>query len=146
MFFYLYRSNLKNLKPFQEITNYILDFFWLINCSYNLTADICHLLHKKNNFCYLFLKFLLIIFSFVLGLSTLRVLFSKTNFKFIIKSNPIQNNFYNTTLFILKLAEEAGVEPASRFLHGYGLANRWLTIRHTPPYFTPIFFFTSSRV
>ncbi len=30
-------------------------------------------------------------------------------------------------------AEGVGVEPTNRFLHGYGLANRWLTIRRTLP-------------
>ena len=33
------------------------------------------------------------------------------------------------------VAEEVGVEPTNRFLHGYSLANCWLTIRRTPPYF-----------
>ena len=31
------------------------------------------------------------------------------------------------------LAEGVGLEPTSRFLHGYGLAIRWLTIRRTLP-------------
>lgn len=30
-------------------------------------------------------------------------------------------------------AEEVGLEPTNRFLHGYSLANWWLAIRRTPP-------------
>jgi hypothetical protein len=30
-------------------------------------------------------------------------------------------------------AEEVGLEPTNRFLHGYSLANCWLAIRRTPP-------------
>src|SRR3990167_7771512 len=33
------------------------------------------------------------------------------------------------------MTEEVGLEPTSRFLHDYSLANCWLAIRSTPPYF-----------
>ncbi len=33
----------------------------------------------------------------------------------------------------IKQAEEVGLEPTNRFLHGYSLANCWLTFRRTPP-------------
>src|SRR3989344_2634085 len=42
-----------------------------------------------------------------------------------------QNN--TTSRTSRQLAERVGLEPTSRFLHGYGLANRWLTIRRTSP-------------
>ena len=31
-----------------------------------------------------------------------------------------------------------GLEPTNRFLRGYGLAIRWLTIRRTLPYFSTV--------
>jgi len=34
---------------------------------------------------------------------------------------------------LVSRAEEVGLEPTTRFLHEYSLANWWLAIRRTPP-------------